>query len=268
MNREEAGPRPVDLARMAGVSTQQIRNYVDGGILPPAPRTAAGYRRFGAGHRRALLTFRSLGKGYGWHAARAIMQAVHAGDLPQALSLVNAGHAALHEERLSLQAAGQALEAVASERPDTSAPPRSGMRIGEVAAYLGVRGSALRVWEAAGLLAPKRDPGTGYRIFSPADVRDARMINMLRQGRHPLPQIRLILDGFRRTGSGDALRAAIARRQAELTQRATAMLEGSSRLHHYLTDDEPSSGGEGPPTSRPSGARPAASPARGSEGVV
>jgi DNA-binding transcriptional MerR regulator len=239
MGQEDTGLRPIDLARLAGISTQQVRNYEDMGILPPAPRTPAGYRRFDAGHRRALLTYRALARGYGWDTARAIMQAVYAGDLPQALTLVDAGHAALHDERLSLQAAGEALEAVAGESPDTSASPRSGLRIGEVAAQLGLRPSALRVWEASGLLTPGRDPGTRYRCFSAADVRDARMINMLRKGRYPLPQIQLILDGLRRTGSSDALRAAIAQRQAALAQRATAMLEGSSLLHHYVTDEEP-----------------------------
>jgi DNA-binding transcriptional MerR regulator len=239
MGREEAGLRPIDLARMAGISTQQIRNYVDAGVLPPVPRTPTGHRRFDAGHRRALLTYRTLAKGYGWDTARAIMQAVHASDVPLALTLVNAAHAALHEQRLSLQAAGEALEAVAEQTPDTSALPRSGMRIGEAAAYLGVRTSALRVWESAGLLTPQRDPGTQYRRFSSTNVRDARMINMLRQGRYPLPQIQLILDGLRQTGSTDALRAAIAQRQAGLTQRATAMLEGSSSLHHYIADEEP-----------------------------
>jgi hypothetical protein len=70
------------------------------------------------------------------------------------------------------------------------------------------------------------------------------MINMLRQGGYPLPQIQLILDGLRQTGSSDALRAAIAQRQAGLTQRATAMLEGSNRLHRYVTDEEPTDGDE------------------------
>ncbi|MEV7013370.1 MerR family transcriptional regulator [Streptosporangium sp. NPDC051022] len=239
MDREGEGLRPIDLARLAGVSTQQIRNYADAGVLPPVPRTPAGYRRFDAGHRRALVTYRALERGYGWDTARAVMRAVHAGDLPLALALVDAAHAALHGQRLSLRAAGEALEAVAVQPPDASAAPRPGMRIGEVAAYLGVRASALRVWESIGLLAPGRDPGTGYRRFGPSDLRDARMIHMLRQGRYPLPQIRLILEGLRRTGSSDALRMAIAQRQAELTRRATAMLEGSSHLHHYTTGGEP-----------------------------
>ena len=109
------------------------------------------------------------------------------------------------------------------------------MRIGEVAAHLGVRTSALRTWEAAGLLAPGRERGTGYRRYGPADVRDASLVGMLRQGRYPLPRIRLVLGELRRTGSRDALRTAIAEQQAKLTRQAAAMLEAAACLHHYVT---------------------------------
>ncbi|AZS75849.1 MerR family transcriptional regulator [Streptomyces lydicus] len=239
MGSTEAGLRPVDLARMAGVSTQLIRNYADAGILPPAPRTPAGYRTFGSRHRRALLTYGVLTRGYGSGTAQAIMQAVHTEDLSRALALVDAGHAALHEQRLSLQAAGEALEALAGQDPDDSAVPRSGLRIGEVAAHLGVRTSALRVWESAGLLAPRRDPGTRYRSYRATDVRDARLIIMLRQSHYTLDRIRPVLDDLHHAGSSDALRTALGPRQAELTRRATAMLEGSGALHAYLTGDGP-----------------------------
>ncbi|MEV4225153.1 MerR family transcriptional regulator [Nonomuraea sp. NPDC049725] len=224
--------RPIDLARLAGVSTQQIRNYADEGVLPPTPRTPAGYRSFDARHRRALLAYQALAAGFGRDLARAIMQAVHDGQVPVALTLIDAGHAELHEQRLALRATGEALEAVAGQ--DTTQAPRSGLRIGEVAAHLGVRASALRLWESAGLLKPRREHGTRYRTYGPADVRDARMVAILRQGRYPFPQIRLVLDGLRRTGGSAALRAAITHRQAELTGRATAMLEAAARLHAYL----------------------------------
>ncbi|MEU9891555.1 MerR family DNA-binding transcriptional regulator [Sphaerisporangium sp. NPDC051011] len=81
------GLRPVDLARLVGVSAQQIRNYADAGVLPPAPRTPAGYRRFDERHRGALLTYRALAAGFGWGTARAIMRGVHAGDLPPGSSV-------------------------------------------------------------------------------------------------------------------------------------------------------------------------------------
>ncbi|MEV0375138.1 MerR family transcriptional regulator [Streptomyces sp. NPDC050636] len=236
-----SGLRPVDLARLAGVSAQQIRNYEAAGVLPPVARTPSGYRTFGDEHRKALLTYRALAKGYGTGTAQAVLRAVHAGDVPEALALIDAAHAALHEQRLSLRAASEALQAIARQSPDAPSLPRSSLRIGEVAAHLGVRTSALRVWEAAGLVTPQREPGTGYRHYSPTDVRDARLIHILRQSRYLLPQIRPVLEGLRETGSTDALRAAVAQRQEGLTRRTTAMLEGAGLLHGYLTDERPPS---------------------------
>ncbi|WP_246445955.1 MerR family transcriptional regulator [Thermomonospora cellulosilytica] len=223
------------MARAAGVSTQQIRNYEDAGILPPAPRTASGHRRYDDRHMRALLAYRALLRGFGPVHARAIMQAVHEGDVAGALAVVDACHAALHEERRSLQATSEALEIIARRGPDAAGLPRSGMRIGEVAALLRVRTSALRVWEAAGLLAPGREPGTGYRWFGPAEVGHAQMIKMLRDNRYPLDQIRPIMDRLRRTGGTEELHAAVARRREELTRRAAAMLAGAARLHDHLS---------------------------------
>ncbi len=222
--------RPIDLAREAGVSTQQVRNYVDWGVLPPAPRTESGYRVLGERHRDALLTYRALAKGFGWAAAKTIMNAVHDGDQDAALALVNEAHADVHEQTRRLAATAEALTAVASTAP----PPRSDLRIGEVARVLGVRTSALRVWECAGLLVPERERGTGYRRYTAADIRDARMITMLRQNGYGLEQILPILVGLRESGSSDALMAAVATRRAALVARTRVMLEGAAHLHGYL----------------------------------
>ncbi|MEU4743294.1 MerR family transcriptional regulator [Actinosynnema sp. NPDC023658] len=230
--------RPVDLARAAGISAQQVRNYLAAGVLPPATRSPAGYRVFDERHRQALTTYRALGRGYGWDAAKAIMRAIHAGTPEVALERVDAEHAAAHEQRLALRATAAALEAVARE-PATGQPPdtvpRGGLRVGDVAGRLGVRPSALRVWEAAGLLLPGRDTD-GHRRYGPTDVRDARLVATLRQSRYPLPTIKPIMDEFRSSGGADALRAAITAREAELGRRALAMLAAGSALHDYLVN--------------------------------
>jgi DNA-binding transcriptional MerR regulator len=186
-----------------------------------------------------VVTYRALAAGYGPPTAQAIMRAVHAGDVERALTEVDAAHARVHEQRELLRDTGKALEAVAEETPEQVR--RTGLHIREVARLLGVRTSALRVWEAAGLLSPGREPGTGYRIYTPADVRDARMIHLLRQSYYPLPQIGPVLEGLRRTGSSAELRAAIARRQAELARRTMDMLAAAGRLHDYLTSGSASS---------------------------
>ncbi|MFH8237013.1 MerR family transcriptional regulator [Streptomyces sp. NPDC018321] len=229
--------RTVDLARTAGLSTQQIRNYEDAGVLPPAGRTESGYRVFGERHRQALLTYRGLREGYGPVTATRVMRTVHEGDVPGALALVDAAHAALHEERVSLRAAREALEVLAGRRTEAVADT-GGLRIGEVAALVGVRTSALRVWETAGLLAPARERDTKYRVYGPADVRDARVVHTLRRSHYLFDQIRPVLDGLRREGGGEALRTAIAAREQALTARTRATLEGAGRLHTYLTCTE------------------------------
>ncbi|MFG2678187.1 MerR family transcriptional regulator [Streptomyces sp. NPDC048392] len=235
MRDDERRFRTVDLARAVGLSTQQVRNYEDAGVLPPARRTEAGYRVFGERHRDALLTYRALRPGYGPVTATRVMRAVHDGDVAGALALVDAAHAALHEERVSLRAAGEALGALAG-RDAVAAPARAGdgLRIGEVAALIGVRTSALRVWEAAGLLTPGRERGTGYRLYGPADVRDARVVHTLRRGHHLFDRIRPVLDDLRREGSGEASRAAVEARGHVLTARTRAMLAGAGALHTYL----------------------------------
>ncbi|MET7323692.1 TioE family transcriptional regulator [Streptomyces sp. NPDC005549] len=251
MRNGERRLRTVDLARTAGLSTQQVRNYEDAGVLPPAGRTDAGYRVFGERHREALLTYRALQPGYGAVTATRVMRAVHDGDVAAVLALVDAAHAALHEERVSLRAAGEALEALTGSRGTAAQPPRSGdgprgphaphaphapngLRIGEVAALIGVRTSALRVWEEAGLLVPGREHGTGYRVYGPADVRDARVVRALRRSHHLFDRIRPVLEDLRRAGSSEALRAAVEARGRALTARTRSMLAGAGALHAYL----------------------------------
>lgn len=223
--------RPVDLARAAGISAQQVRNYLDDGILPPAERSPAGYRLFDRRHHAALLTYRALVRGYGWDAARTVMRAVHRGEPAVALARVDEVHAEVHRQRLALRATAEALEAVAEHPPETV--PRTGLRVGGLASRLGVRPSALRVWEAAGLLTPARDRD-GHRRYGAADVRDARLVAVLRQGRYPLPQIKPIVDQVRDSGGTEALRAAVSDRGTALAHRSAAMLEAATHLHRYL----------------------------------
>ena len=40
-----------------------------------------------------------------------------------------------------------------------------------------IRPATLRVWERAGLVQPRRDRRTGYRVYSAADVRDAHLVH-------------------------------------------------------------------------------------------
>lgn len=61
--------------------------------------------------------------------------------------------------------------------------------MGPLAAKLGIRPATLRKWERAGLVSPRRDPRTGYRVYDATDVRDAGLAHQLRRGGYRLEQI-------------------------------------------------------------------------------
>jgi DNA-binding transcriptional MerR regulator len=91
-----------------------------------------------------------------------------------------------------------------------------------------------RRWERAGLLRPGRDRATGYRVYTPGDVRDAQIIGQLRRGGYLLAQIAPLLAELRDATSPASAAAAIADRRARLHARARAMLRASAEVGHYL----------------------------------
>jgi DNA-binding transcriptional MerR regulator len=228
----EKPQRPVDLARTHGLSTQAVRNYEAAAILPPAGRTGSGYRTYTSTHALALTAFLALARGHGHQRAAAIMQAVNREAADDALALIDAGHAELLADRGTLHAVRAALGELA--------PPAGGARrgetfIGPLAGRLGVRAATLRKWEAAGLVRPRRDRRTGYRVYGPADVRDAEMVRQLRRGGYPLERIAPLMERIRRAGGVEPLEPMLRDWQERLSARGRAMLAGAAALDAYLT---------------------------------
>ncbi|MCY1142066.1 TioE family transcriptional regulator [Actinoplanes sp. Pm04-4] len=224
--------RPVDLARAHNLSTQAVRNYEEAGILPPAARTAYGYRTYAPRHAQALAAFLALVPGHGHRTAVQIMQAVNRDAIDQALQLIDESHAQLREDRDTLRAVEAALRDLAP------VPPRRGDTfVGALAARLGLRPATLRKWERAGLLTPSRDPQTGYRIYTATDARDAQMIHQLRRGGYRLDQIAPLLTQLHTAGGLDSLESTLHAWHTRLTSRGRALLTGAAALDAYLQKD-------------------------------
>ena len=221
--------RPVDLAREHGLSTQAVRNYEAGGILPAAARTAYGYRTYLPLHAEALRAFLALVPGHGHAAAAAIMRAVNRGDTGEALRLVDGSHAQLVEDRRTLEAVAAAVR----ELEPVPAEKRS-MFVGALAGRLGIKPATLRKWERAGVVRPCRDPATGYRVFDAADVRDALLAHQLRRGGYPLARIAPVIGQIRSAGGVAPLEGMLGDWHTRLTVRSRALLRGATALDAYL----------------------------------
>ncbi|MFB6836914.1 TioE family transcriptional regulator [Streptomyces sp. NPDC056361] len=253
--------RPVDLAREHGLSTQAVRNYEEAGILPAAQRTPHGYRTYTPRHAQALRTFLALAPGHGHRTATEIMRAATRGAVDEALRLIDESHTRLLDDRRTLQAVEAALrdlEPTAEGRgggadhagTDHARVPHAGaveagvadaevarpgdMFIGPLADQLGIRPATLRVWERAGLVHPRRDPKTGYRVYDPAAVRDARLTHQLRRGGYLLERIAPLIAQVRTAGGLEPLKATLGDWHARLSARGRAMLAGAAQLDRYL----------------------------------
>jgi DNA-binding transcriptional MerR regulator len=221
--------RPVDLARQHGLSTQAVRNYEAAGILPGAGRSPHGYRAYTPLHGQALHAFLALVPGHGHQTATRIMQAVHQGTTQDAMRLIDESHALLLDDRRTLRAVEAALHdlgPVPQERGDTF--------VGPLARRLGIRPATLRKWERAGLLRPRRDPRTGYRVYSAADVRDAQLAHQLRRGGYRLEQIAPLIAQVRSAGGIAPLESTLRDWHGRLSARGRAMLAGAAALDAYL----------------------------------
>ncbi|MDT9695211.1 TioE family transcriptional regulator [Streptomyces sp. P17] len=230
--------RPVDLARGHGLSTQAVRNYEEAGILPAAARTPHGYRTYTSLHAAALRAFLALVPGHGHRTATSIMRAVNEGAAEEAFRLIDESHAQLLDDRRTLQAVESALRDLepltGSEWAAASSP--GGMFIGPLAGMLGIRPATLRKWERAGLVSPRRDPLTGYRVYDEADVRDTRLAHQLRRGGYLLEQIAPLIAQVRAARGLEPLEAALRDWHGRLSARGRAMLTGAAELDAYLRE--------------------------------
>ncbi|WP_327398102.1 TioE family transcriptional regulator [Streptomyces phaeochromogenes] len=236
--------RPVDLARGHGLSTQAVRNYEEAGILPSADRTPTGYRTYTSLHARALRAFLALVPGHGHQTATSIMRAVNQGEVDEAFRLIDDSHAQLLDDRRTLQAVESALrdlEPTAAPEPDAASGPDASSGpvdrfIGPLAEELGIRPATLRKWERAGLMRPRRDPLTGYRVYDESDVRDARLSHQLRRGGYLLEQIAPLIAQVRSAGGLEPLEAALTDWRGRVSARGRAMLTGAAELEAYLRE--------------------------------
>ncbi|HLU27318.1 MAG TPA: MerR family DNA-binding transcriptional regulator [Glycomyces sp.] len=236
--------RPSDLAREHGLSTQAVRNYEREGFIPAAERTRSGYRIYTEVHAAALRAFRALARAYGHATGGEVMHALAAGDLDGALMILDRGHERLLRDRGTLEAVKATVDRL------TAGPGGAGGRaaapapysVGELARRLRVTPATLRNWEAAGVLAPERDPATGHRRFLAEDVRDAELAHLLRRGGYPLEHVAAVVRRVRAAGGTEALARSLEDWRRGLTRRGLAMLDAAAQLSRYMEalDSRPS----------------------------
>ncbi|MFJ3402634.1 MerR family transcriptional regulator [Promicromonospora sp. NPDC090134] len=227
--------RTADVARESGWSVQQVRDLERLGVLPPAARSANGYRSYGPEHVRALRAYRGLASAAGPVVARRLLAEAMTGTLTDVAAAIGAVHVRLAGERDEALRARAALGAIEGEE---SGPDADVMTITQLAAALGVRTSTLRFWEQEGLAVPERVTTLRARQYGPAAIREARIVAALRSSGYGIPAVRDVVGSLRRLPGVDEgiaeARLILDRRLDQIATRTVALLRAGADLAAVL----------------------------------
>ncbi|HST83685.1 MAG TPA: MerR family transcriptional regulator [Kineosporiaceae bacterium] len=231
MNERAGRLRTVDVARESGYSVQQVRDLERLRIIPPATRSANGYRSYAPIHLHALRAYRGLASATGPVAARRLLAQLRSGTITDAAAAVNAVHAGLARERAEALSARAALAAIESEANLADAE-REGdaMTITELAAALAVRASTLRFWEQEGLVLPERVTSLRARRYGVAAVRQARIVAALRSSGYGVPAVREVLETLHQLDGLAAAQRILDQRLNQIAERSVALLRAGADL--------------------------------------
>lgn len=211
---------------------QQVRKLEKEGVLPPARRSATGYRQYQNVHVYALQAYRPLAVALGPVRAKDILRAAQVNDESSTLAAMDNAHKDLSLEREALAHAQHAAQHIADE-PLGESSDTDAFTVGELASALGIRTSTLRFWDSQGIASPDRGAGR-IRRYSPPQVREARIVHQLRAVGQPIPSIRQLLPALRGGREAEQLDAAFEARLHSITRRSRHLLIAATPLLHFL----------------------------------
>ena len=233
--------RPIEIARIVGVTPAMVRYYSWLGFLPPSERSKGGHHLYTQQHVQAAKASHALVQVFGWQKALPVMQLIHRGELDEALALIDARHAEIDRERRKIDAALGAMHTLLESMPASSGRPRQRklLRVGEAARTIGVRPTTLHYWEQLGLLSPTRDESSGYRMYDAEQMRRIQVISILRKGGYEHDDIRPVMDELASDTPEKAL-SAMEERKLELAEQSRLCARATARVWDYVEQSCPS----------------------------
>lgn len=184
----------IEIARKLKISTSALRHYEAWGLIPKVERSANGYRNYTKEHEAYFQCIRAMNAGFGMNLIRKVMPLIRKGEILDALWLINRAQVNLHTEKEAAQRTIDMLDL----KELTDLPKyrnKKTFTIGEVAKEANVAASAIRHWEKEGLIRPERDKESGFRIYSPSDIRKVLIIRTVQRVAYSLDIVREVLSG-------------------------------------------------------------------------
>lgn len=184
--------RPIDIARKLNVSTSALRNYEEKGLVPPAHRSASGYRKYTEEHVAYFECIQAMSPGFGMEATTEVLQLIQAGQVDAAFWRVNEIQTNLQQDKqMGIRNLQVLTDAGATENKAEFGNNDEWMTIGEVSARTGLPSSTIRHWEKVGLITSSRDDQNGYRKFNRSHIQKIMLLRTLRPAVYSLTVVEL-----------------------------------------------------------------------------
>ncbi|MDF1508954.1 MerR family DNA-binding transcriptional regulator [Robertmurraya sp. DFI.2.37] len=183
----------IDIARLCHVSTSTLKHYEEWGLVPEVPRSNNGYREYSNIHAAYFQCIVKMNIGFGMKFVREVMPMLQNGETIQVLWRINEAQTVLQKERRQAEQVVEMLEVEEVEWFERSRKKKAYYTIGEVAEIAGIAPSAIRHWEKEELITPIRHDESGYRLYSPEDVRRVLIIRTVSRAAWSLDIVREVL---------------------------------------------------------------------------
>ncbi len=223
---------PKQIATNLKVSTTTLRRYEEQGLILDVLRTKSNRRIYESVHLEAFIAIRSLLKGYEIPVVYDVMRMIKNRRIEEALWLIN-------EQQYQIQVEKKRVEEIllmiqkADFTTYKNIKLKDGMSIGEAAELAGVNASAIRHWEAEGLIHSERKKENGYRMFTVSELRKILVISSLRKTVYYIENMKQLLNEIDTPGY-EKIEHSFRLALKNLDNKLMIQFKGTSELMNYI----------------------------------
>ena len=197
-----------EVAKIAGIHPNTVRWYEKMKYLPPVNRKKNGYRVFNDTHLEQLklikIAFRcEVLQSNLRNKAIEIILICADGKYEEALTKAEAYHLDMCNEKAKAEEAVEIIRDFINYHNPNAVP--ISLKRNEAAKHLGITIDTLRNWELNGLIDVKRKTN-GYRFYTDNDIRELKIIRVLRDANYSLMSILRMLQHLRNDSNHKDLR--------------------------------------------------------------
>ena len=187
--------RGIEIAKKLNISTSALRHYESWGLVPKVERAKNGYRIYTSEHEAYFRCIRALNAGFGMDLIKKVIPLIINGKTHDALWLINKAQVDLYTEKETVKKTIEILDSkdLTELTYIKKYHDNKKITIGEVAKEANVSASSIRHWENEGLIKPERHLESGFRIYSPSDIKRVFIIRTVQRVVYSLDIVREVL---------------------------------------------------------------------------